>query len=178
MLFDEVVRAATEVGATRSRLAKASALRTLLTALEEAEIVPTVGLLLGKPRQGRIGVGWRTLQNALPDPAGTATLTIGDVDAAFTALADSLGTGTGSSVVRSGILQQLLAAATADEQELLGRMITGEVRTGALEGLLLDAIAAASDLPGDQVRRRRCSPAISGRQPAGPSPASACRTSG
>lgn len=153
MLFDRVVRAAEAVTATRSRLAKVAATAELLRELAPDEVVPTVGLLLAKPRQGRIGVGWRTVQSVLPAPADAPGLTIGDVDAAFTALAESLGTGTGSSTARAGILTGLLGRATADEQELLVRIITGEVRTGALEGVLLDAVASAGGLDKESVRR-------------------------
>lgn len=153
MLFSEVVRAARSMTATRSRLAKVEAAAELLRALDPQEVPVTIGLLLGKPRQGRIGVGWRTVQSTLPEPADTPTLAISDVDVAFFALAASLGTGAGSSSARAGFLSELLGRATAEEQNLLVRVITGEVRTGALEGVLLDAIASASDSSGVEVRR-------------------------
>ena len=153
MLFSEVARATLVVAATRSRLAKVAALAELLGALEPEEIPVTVGLLVGKPRQGRLGVGWRTVQPLLSEPAAEAQLTIADIDTAFDALAASLGTGSGSATTRAGVLSALLARAIADEQQLLIQIITGEVRTGALQGVLLDAIARASDRGGDEVRR-------------------------
>lgn len=153
MLFADIVRTAQAMAATRSRLAKVQSVAALLRALDPAEAPVTVGLLLGKPRQGRIGVGWRTLQSARPDPSQHPQLTVADIDAAFTALAASIGTGSGSSAARTGILRDLLGRATADEQDLLVRIITGEIRTGALEGVLLDAIAAAGEADAAGVRR-------------------------
>lgn len=153
MLFAELARVAGETAATRSRLAKVAAVAALLRALDPAEAPTAVGLLLGKPRQGRLGVGWRTVQAIRPHPAAGPELTLDDVDAAFTALAESLGTGAGSSAVRTDALTRLFGRATADEQDLLLRIITGEIRTGALEGVLLDAIAASGELPASEVRR-------------------------
>lgn len=153
MLFSEVVVAAHLMSATRSRLAKVQVAADLLQALEPDEVPVTVGLLLGKPRQGRIGVGWRTVQPLLSEPASTPSLSVSDVDAAFSSLASSIGTGAGSSAARGRVLSALLGAATADEQDLLVRIITGEVRTGALEGVLLDAVAKASGTDAETVRR-------------------------
>lgn len=153
MLFAEVARAADAMAATRSRLAKVRAAADLLRALDPDEVPVTVGLLLGKPRQGRIGVGWRTLQSVRPDAAAQPGIAVGDVDAAFDALAASLGTGAGSSSARAGVLRDLLGRATAEEQDLLVRVVTGEIRTGALEGVLLDAVAAASGAEQAVVRR-------------------------
>lgn len=151
MLFAEVTRTAAEVAATRSRLTKVAALAGLLRRLDADEVPVAVGLLLGKPRQGRLGVGWRTLQAARPDPVADAALTLADVDAAFTALAQS--SGAGSAGARASILGELFGRATGDEQALLLRVVTGEVRTGALEGVLLDAVVAAGGLPATEVRR-------------------------
>lgn len=153
MFFADVVTTTQTMSATRSRLAKVRSIAELLRSLDPAETPIAIGLLLGKPRQGRIGVGWRTLQSARPEPAQHPQLTIVDVDAAFDALAASIGTGSGSSTARTTILRDLLGRATADEQDLLVRIITGEIRTGALEGVLLDAIAAASGADKEEVRR-------------------------
>ena len=59
MLLHEVVATTESVGSTSSRLAKIDALAALLSRLEPEEIAPTIGFLTAKPRQGRIGVGWR-----------------------------------------------------------------------------------------------------------------------
>ncbi|UOE44182.1 ATP-dependent DNA ligase [Agromyces larvae] len=152
MRFDEVVQTAETVASTRSRLAKVDALAGLLARLEPDEIAPAVGFLTGKPRQGRIGVGWRGIGAAMGDAADAPTLDVLDVDAALDRLA-SVEAGTGSSAERAGALRALTARATAAEQDLLARIILGELRTGALEGVLLDAIARAADRPVASVRR-------------------------
>jgi len=153
MPFIDLVEAAAAATATRSRLAKVAALSALFVGLAPAEIGPAIGLLLGKPRQGRIGVGWATLQDVRPEPAATASLTIADVDDAIDELAAAVGAGSGSASTRAGVLRKLLAGATAAEQDFLVRSLLGDVRTGALEAVVLDAVAAAADLTAIDVRR-------------------------
>ena len=151
MLLDEVVATVDAVAATRSRLAKVDALAALLLRLEPDEIEPAVGFLLARPRQGRIGIGWRGLTAARVAPAASPSLTVLDVDAALDRFA-AIG-GSGSATQRTAALGELLGSATDAEQDLLTRVLLGELRTGALEGVLLDAIARASDRPGEIVRR-------------------------
>ncbi|MFC5788880.1 ATP-dependent DNA ligase [Agromyces tardus] len=151
MLLDELVTTSEAVAATRSRLAKVDALAGLLARLEPDEIATAVGFLVGKPRQGRVGVGWRGLSSAMGEPADAATLTIADVDAMLDRLAAA--SGAGSAGERTRELREITQRATAREQGYLRGMLLGEVRTGALEGVLTDAIARAADRPGDVVRR-------------------------
>jgi DNA ligase-1 len=151
MLLVDLVAATETVTATRSRREKVAALSEALGRLTPDEAVPAIGLLVGKPRQGRLGVGWRTLQTVQAAPAVGPTLTISDVDSAFTALAAA--GGQGSAAERLTILDDLLSQATAREQEFLTRTILGDVRTGALEGVVTDAVAQASGIPLDVARR-------------------------
>lgn len=151
MLLSRLVQATDAVTATSSRLAKVAALADVLGDLDADEIAPAIGILVAKPRQGRIGVGWRSLMTVDVDHAETASLEVLDVDRAFTALAAA--EGQGSNTARRTQLQALAAAATAEEWHFLARVIRGELRTGALEGVLLDAIARASDRAGTVVRR-------------------------
>lgn len=151
MFFGDIETALAAVTNTRSRLAKVDALAAVLRGLEPDEIVPAVGLLTASPRQGRLGVGWRTLSSRGGSHAQTSTLTVGDVDDAFTRLVE-VG-GAGSAAVRTSLLDALAAQATEGEWNLLIRIMTGELRTGALEGVLLDAVARASDRDGTAVRR-------------------------
>ncbi len=137
--------------ATRSRTTKISTLADLLGRLDAEEVSPAVGMLLGRVRQGRIGIGWRRLQTVRPEPAGTASLTVLDVDETLTELAAT--TGTGSQMRRTELLHALLGRATDSEQDFLARVMLGDMRTGALEGVLTDAVAKAWDLPLDVVRR-------------------------
>ncbi|NYF17464.1 DNA ligase-1 [Microbacterium sp. AK009] len=150
MLLREVVEAADALSRTASRKAKIGVLAEVLKGLDPEEVPSTVGLLLAKPRQGRLGVGWRTLA-AERSHAPVATLGVLDVDSAFARLA--VAGGTGSAARRQTELDALAGAATAAEWDFLSRVILGELRTGALEGVLLDAVALAADRPAASVRR-------------------------
>ncbi|MCU1504071.1 MAG: ligase [Ilumatobacteraceae bacterium] len=141
-------RAAT---ATSKRLAKVAALADALGSLDPDEIVPAVGLLVGAPRQGRLGVGWATLADRRPTPADQPTLTVLDVDRAFAHLAAAQGSG--SQRERGAVLEDLFARSTRDEQDHLYRVIIGELRQGANEGVLTDAVAKAAGRPVAEVRR-------------------------
>lgn len=155
--FAEVAATSAAVGATRSRTAKLAALADLLGRLDDDELVPTVAWLSGGARQGRIGVGWATVADAERDLRAEAapepTMTIGEVDAAFERLAALVGAGTGSNTGRRTVLAELLRRSTAAEADLLWRLFVGELRHGALEGLVTDAVARANDLPLADVRR-------------------------
>lgn len=151
MLISDLVAATDAAASTRSRLAKVAALAEALRALEPDEIVPAVGFLVARPRQGRIGVGWRSLSGLDVAHAATSVLTVRETDAALDVLATT--EGAGSAAVRRAALHDLAARATAEEWDFVSRVIRGELRTGALEGVLLDAIVAAADRPAASVRR-------------------------
>ncbi|WP_374974905.1 ATP-dependent DNA ligase [Microbacterium trichothecenolyticum] len=151
MLLNELVTATGEVAATSSRLAKIAVLAALLRGLEPDEIAPAIGLLTANPRQGRLGVGWRSLIGLEVTHADEPTLTLLDVDASLSRLAAA--DGAGSVVARRAELDALAAAATAAEWDFLARVMIGELRTGALEGVLLDAIAKGSEREASVVRR-------------------------
>ncbi|CAN5881350.1 ATP-dependent DNA ligase [soil metagenome] len=151
MLFAEVVAASTEVKATSSRTAKAQALAELLGRLDPPEVEPAVGFLTGEPRQGRVGVGWRTLSAAERDPAEEPLLTVADVDEDITTLAGLSGPGSGNA--RLALLGEVLARATADEGWFFVRLLGGELRQGALAGVMTDAVARAAGIPATVVRR-------------------------
>ncbi|UJP09403.1 ATP-dependent DNA ligase [Microbacterium sp. KUDC0406] len=151
MKLEELTDTADEVAATSSRLAKIDALARLLSRADPAELPVLVGLLLASPRQGRLGVGWRGLSALQVDHADAATLSIIDVDDALDALAHA--SGTGSAAQRTGLLEDLASRSTPDEWDFLARAMLGELRTGALGGVLLDAIARAADRPVASVRR-------------------------
>ncbi|HEU4667273.1 MAG TPA: ATP-dependent DNA ligase [Arthrobacter sp.] len=151
MLLDELVRTADAVASTRSRLAKVDTLAHLLRRLEPAEIATAVGLLVAKPRQGRVGVGWRGMSAAMGEPAAEPSLTVADLDAALDRLLATAGSG--SAAGRAATLRTLTAAATEREQAFIAGVLLGELRTGALEGVLADAVARAADRPVEAVRR-------------------------
>ncbi|HEU5472052.1 MAG TPA: ATP-dependent DNA ligase [Actinophytocola sp.] len=152
MLFADVVATSEAVAATRSRLTKVAALAGLLRrAGEPGEIETAVAFLAGAPRQGRIGAGWRTLAELDIAPAAEPGLTVRRVDELLDAVARTSGKGSGAR--RTELLGSLFGAATVAEQRFLHRLLTGELRQGALEGVMLDAIAAAGEVPGEAVRR-------------------------
>lgn len=151
MMLAELVTTADRVGATSSRLAKIDSLAELLVRADPAELPALMGLLLASPRQGRLGVGWLGLTAIEIAHAVDPTLSVGDVDAALDALAAT--SGSGSAAARSGILGDLASRATSAEWDFLARAMLGELRTGALSGVLLDAIARAADHPAAIVRR-------------------------
>jgi DNA ligase-1 len=151
MLLHELVATTETVGSTSSRLAKIDALASLLSALDADEIAPAIGLLTAKPRQGRVGIGWRGVAALDVVHAAEPTLSVHDVDAALERLAAASGSGSGG--VRRTVLDSLATRATAGEWDFVSRVILGELRTGALEGVLLDAIARASHQPAPIVRR-------------------------
>lgn len=151
MLLADLVSAADAVAATRSRLAKVSTLADLLRSAAPAEVPVTIGLLVGRPRQGRIGIGWRGIQGAVGDAAEAPSLTVADVDEALDRLAATVGGG--SVAGRAAELRTLMTRATPGEQDFLARTILGDVRTGALDGVLTDAVARAAAVPLEDVRR-------------------------
>jgi DNA ligase 1 len=152
MRLGELVATSRAVGETGSRLGKVQHLASLLTRLEPSEIGIAVAFLSGTLRQGRIGAGGRLLW-ALRDtaPAEDATLTLSEVDEALSRAAAAAGTG--SVTARAQALRDLLGGATPDEQDFLLRLMAGELRQGALEGMLVDAVARAAGVSGVRVRR-------------------------
>ena len=150
MLFNEIVQTSMRVAATGSRTAKVAALAETLAHADGTELEIAAHYLSGSLRQRRTGVGWRSLVTR-PEPAAEPGLSLAGVDAAFAEL--SLLAGTGSQAARQGLLAELLSRATAAEQEFLAGLVTGETRQGALEGVLLPAIAQAFAVPLDAVRR-------------------------
>ncbi len=151
MLLSEVVAASAAVGATRSRTAKAAALAGVLRRAGADEVGAATAWLSGELRQGRLGTGWRTLAGLDAGPAPEPSLTVGRVDGLLDALAAT--SGAGSTRRRAELLAELFGAATVDEQRFLRSLLGGELRQGALEGVMLEAVAAAAGAPAADVRR-------------------------
>jgi ATP-dependent DNA ligase I len=148
----ELVDTSAGVAQVSGRLEKIRRLADLLTRLAEAEIEPAVAFLSGTTRQGRIGVGSAAIRAASDvAPAATPSLEISDVDAAFGALVAVSGKGSGAE--RTRLLRALFGRSTAAEQDFLRRLLFGELRQGALEGVLIEAIARAGRVDAARVRR-------------------------
>jgi len=150
VLLAEVVAASRAAAATRSRLAKTAAVAEALRAAGPADAGTVAAYLSGVLPQRRVGVSWRGL-TTVPEPAPEATATVHDVDAALTRLGAL--SGSGSAAVRASAVADLFGRLTGEEQDYLRALITGQVRQGALDGVMLQAIAAAAEVPEAAVRR-------------------------
>ncbi|HEY7460834.1 MAG TPA: ATP-dependent DNA ligase [Gemmatimonadota bacterium] len=152
MLLNELVETSAAVAATRARNRKIALLAALLRRLEAAEVDVAVAYLSGELRQRRIGLGWASLRAHLGTPAPEApSLPLLEVDAVFERLAGT--SGRGSAAGRRRLLGDLMGRATAPERDFLGRLVVGELRQGALAGIVAEALAAAAAVPAAEVRR-------------------------
>lgn len=150
-LLAAVVEASDRVAQTSSRLAKRDAISACLRAAEGDEVEIAVAFLCGELRQGRIGVGHATLSALRGAHAAQPELTLRDVDATLDRYATT--TGKGAAAQRSSLLRALFERATRAEQDFLVRLLIGELRQGALEGVMIEAIAAAAHVLPAGVRR-------------------------
>src|SRR5437773_210140 len=151
MLLAELLAASERVAGTRSRLAKIDALAECLRRLDASEIALGVAYLSGDTRQGRIGIGYAALKDALAAASASAPrLKLAQVDEALARFAQVKGEG--SAAERERLLAELFEGATAPEQDFLARLLLGELRQGALEGIMLDAIAKAGKVRPERVR--------------------------
>ncbi len=150
MLLADVVGVSESLAATSKRKEKTALVAALLREAHLDEVPVVIGLLTGALRQGRIGVGWANLAN-VPTPAETSTLTVGDIDAATDGLAAL--EGPGSQLRRAEALADLFSRATIAEGEFLRRVFLGDMRHGALAGVVTDAVAQAFDVSPAGLRR-------------------------
>src|SRR5262245_38399009 len=162
MRLAEVVAASRAVTETSGRLEKIGHLSDLLKRVPPDEIEIAINYLSGSLRQGRIGIGWATISESLGHrtfgetggdvpPADQPSLQLREVDAEFDRVAGA--SGSGSAAARVQLVRVLLARATRDEQDFLVRLMFGELRQGALEGVLMEAVARASGITAARIRR-------------------------
>ena len=153
MLLQTLVSTSTQVASTSGRLAKIKLIADLLQQARPEEIETVIAYLSGTLPQSRVGVGWATLQGARDQglAARAAQLDIRDVDETLEQIAKASGKGSGTA--KKKLMGDLFARATPEEQDFLFRLITGELRQGALEGIMVEALAKARDLPANEVRR-------------------------
>ena len=151
MLFHEIAQASQDIAATSARLAKVARLADCLVRARGREISIAVSYLTGELPQGTIGVGWAALRE-LPQPADEPPrLELTEVDDALSRLQAIAGRG--SQAARREELSRLFGAATELEQRFLSGLLVGELRQGALEGVMVDAVAKAAAIPAPEVRR-------------------------
>jgi DNA ligase-1 len=151
VLFSTLVSTSSQVAATRARLQKIELLADLVKQARPDEIELVIAYLSGTTLQSRVGVSWATLEKAKTTPATVPSLKLADVDGTLARLARVAGKG--SAAEKHRLLRELLSRATAEEQDFLVRLMTGELRQGALEGIMIEAVAKARALPASDVRR-------------------------
>ena len=151
MLFADVVEVSRRIASTTKRLEKTDLLANLLRQLSPEEVEVTVAFLSGSTRQGRIGVGYATISEAKRTPASAATVQIMEVDRELADLAKIRGAG--SDGRRRELLTKMMERSTENEQQFLKALLVGELRQGALEGIMLEALAKASGTATERVRR-------------------------
>ena len=151
MQLNEVAQASHDVAATSARLAKVARLADCLAHANAREIPIAAAYLSGELPQGTIGVGWAALRDLPPPASVPPTLELLEVDATLSRLQSI--SGRGSQAARRKELEQLFAVATEREQIFLSRLLIGELRQGALEGVMVDAVAKAAGIPAADVRR-------------------------
>jgi ATP-dependent DNA ligase I len=150
VLLAEIAEVSRVVATTSARLAK---IETLAAALREAgplEVPIAVAYLSGELPQRQIGVGWAALRDGFT-PAAAPGLTLSEVDAAFSAIGAVAGKG--STAARKALVGELFGRATEGEQRFLFGLLSGELRQGALEGVMTEAVARAASVPVAEVRR-------------------------
>ena len=151
VLLDDVAKASADVAATSSRLAKVSRLTDVLAQATPEEVPVAVAYLSGVLPQGTIGVGWAALRQ-VPEPAEPPpTLELLDVDASASRIAGM--SGAGSQAARRDELEKIFGRGTEQEQRFLRGLFLGELRQGALEGVMVEAVARAAEIPAAEVRR-------------------------
>jgi DNA ligase-1 len=150
MLLAEIAAASADVASTSSRLAKVARITECLRGASPEEVPIAVAYLSGELPQGTVGVGWAALQER-PGPAAEPALEVLEVDAAISRIQRIAGKG--SQAARKAELGDLFVRATEPEQRLLVGLFLGELRQGALEGVMADAVAKAAEVPIADVRR-------------------------
>jgi ATP-dependent DNA ligase I len=152
VLLLDVASTSLDVGGTSSRLTKVAHIADLLrrAAADPEAVAIIVSWLSGELRQRQIGVGWASLRSR-PPPAPQPALTVLGVDATFAAIGAV--SGKGAQARRAELVAGLFAAATETEQAFLARLLGGELRQGALAGIMADAVAKAAGIPAAAVQR-------------------------
>jgi ATP-dependent DNA ligase I len=163
VLLTELVDVSAAVAATSARSVKIERIATLLSRVPPGEITAAVAFLSGELLQGQIGVGYAAIGGLLwaggqersgggdAQTSDRPSLTLADVNSAFGTIGAV--SGAGSQAERRRRLGHLFGRATPREREFLARLLSGDLRQGALEGVMTDAVAIAARVPAEEVRR-------------------------
>ena len=148
MLLRQVVDTSRAMAETSKRTVKVTLAAELLRQLALEEVQPVAAYISGVTRQGKIGIGYATLRDTLGSPSSAPVLSVMDLDAALERLSGTRGTRE-----KQIVLRELMAKATESEQHFLTALLVGELRQGALEGLMIDALSKAAEIGTERVRR-------------------------
>jgi DNA ligase 1 len=152
MQFARLVETVTQVRGTTKKSEKVRILADALRGARAREIELTAYYLTGSLPQGKVGIGWNLIQKAMVmGQSADEPLLLQDIDDAISRLAGEQGAG--STDRRAAELSRLFSRATPSEKHFLSQLLIGEIRQGALEGLLLEAIAAAAHLTPSEIRQ-------------------------
>ncbi len=151
MRYGLIVEVSARVAHTSKRSEKTAELAAVLRAAAPDDVPTVVGFLVGEPRQGRIGVGWATVRDARVPPADESTVSVSELDGVLSRLGAMAGEG--SQRERERVLADLFSRLTDDEQRHLVGLLGGELRQGANEGVVADAVAKAAGVPSAELRR-------------------------
>ena len=151
MRLSTLVERSRQITQTTRRLEKIELLSDLLRHLQPHEVEITVSFLSGRILQRKLGIGYAAFREIPASTAEDSSLEITDVDRTLESIASI--SGAGSESQRRELLRSLLSRATPDEQQFLIRLLLAELRQGALEGIMLEAIAKAAGVRTDIVRR-------------------------
>ena len=151
MLLSKLVETSQRIAETTKRLEKTALLAGLLKSLGPVEVETAAGFLSGAPRQGRIGIGYAALHSSMAAAAAAPSVEILEVDRVLDEI--SAVRGAGSEQRKRDLLKGLFVRVTSEEQHFLVRLLSGELRQGALEGILVEALAKASGISIERIRR-------------------------
>ncbi len=151
VLFDELADASEALSVTSKRNEKVAILAAVLRRLDSSEVIAATAYLTGTTPTGRIGIGWATLSEVRAAAAAEPSLTISEVAELVESMEAMSGPGVGAD--RRHALGVLLGRSTGREQRLIRGLLGGELRQGALDGVMTAAVASAGDVPVGAVRR-------------------------
>jgi DNA ligase-1 len=152
MNFETLVHASERLRSTASKKEKVAIISDLLGRSRERETYLLAHYLVGSAPSGKLGIGWKTIQNAiegLGPPNRSAPMV--EVQRYLTDL--SATKGAGSTQRKTRLLRELFGRMKEEERSFLVGLLLGELRQGALEGLVIDAIAEASSLPAQRIQQ-------------------------
>jgi DNA ligase-1 len=154
--IEDLAAVSAQVAAASSRLKKVALVSAYLRRLADNELRIALPFLCGELTQGKIGLGGAAVRQALSaaessTQAEFTPLSLAEVDAQFDAIARLSGKGVNANRIDG--LTRLFRQTSKQARYFLVRLVLGEMRQGAQEGILISALAEAMGLPVEAVHR-------------------------